>query len=60
MRPANGSTIPISHRAGSLEIINADGTGRMVVLESGDNITSPSWSPNGQSIVFARYTPAGR
>jgi Tol biopolymer transport system component len=44
----------------NLEIINADGTGRRVLLEGdvdGMVNTSPSWSPDGQSIVFARFTP---
>jgi TolB protein len=43
-----------------LEIIKADGTGRMVLLDGDvDRManTSPSWSPDGQSIVFARFTP---
>jgi Tol biopolymer transport system component len=43
-----------------LEIINADGTGRMVLLDGnvdGMANTSPSWSPDGQSVVFARFTP---
>jgi Tol biopolymer transport system component len=43
-----------------LEIINPDGTGRMVLLDGdvdGMANTSPSWSPDGQSIVFARFSP---
>lgn len=43
-----------------LEIINADGTGRMVLLDGdadGMANTSASWSPDGQSIVFARFSP---
>ncbi|MEP7226877.1 MAG: hypothetical protein ABI785_05920 [Gemmatimonadales bacterium] len=43
-----------------LEIINADGTGRIVLLDGdadGMANTSPSWSPDGQSIVFARFSP---
>jgi Tol biopolymer transport system component len=39
-----------------LEIINADGTGRMVLLHNdGLTKTSPSWSPDGKSIVFAQF-----
>jgi Tol biopolymer transport system component len=40
-----------------LEIISADGTGRTVLLDGDVDLTfntSPSWSPDGQSIVFVR------
>ena len=43
-----------------LQIINADGTGRTVLLDGDVDWmanTSPSWSPDGQSIVFARFSP---
>jgi TolB protein len=40
-----------------LEIINADGTGRTVLLQDGAANTSASWSPDAQSIVFTRFTP---
>jgi TolB protein len=44
----------------NLEIINADGTGRMVLLDGSmqwQANSSPSWSPNGQSLVFAQFQP---
>jgi Tol biopolymer transport system component len=41
----------------NLEIINADGTGRTVLLQDGAANTSASWSPDAQSIVFTRFTP---
>ncbi|HEY9015466.1 MAG TPA: hypothetical protein VIM84_10440, partial [Gemmatimonadales bacterium] len=51
----SGSSSTIPNPAGlDLTIINADGTGRIVVL-GGAEIGSPSWSPNGQSIVFAQF-----
>ena len=46
----------------ALEIINVDGTGRMFVPAPGGTEvlarTSPSWSPDGQSIVFAQFRPS--
>lgn len=58
---SSGESATIPFPSGmDLEIINADGTGRIVVLESGGaDITSPSWSPDMQFIVFARFSPAG-
>jgi TolB protein len=56
-------TLTTLHNPQDLEIINADGTGRVVVLD-GENAagpvnalvnTSASWSPDGQSIVFAHF-----
>jgi Tol biopolymer transport system component len=40
----------------ALEVMYADGSGRTALQVEG---SSPSWSPDGQSLVFARFTPAG-
>jgi Tol biopolymer transport system component len=57
---SSGGTIASYFEPRDLEIINADGTGRMVLLDGdvdGTANTSPSWAPDGQSIVFARFVP---
>jgi Tol biopolymer transport system component len=57
---SSGGTITSYFTPRDLEIINADGTGRMVLLDGdvdGTANTSPSWAPDGQSIVFARFYP---
>jgi Tol biopolymer transport system component len=50
-------TASYDNRPIDLEIINADGTGRTVLLDGDVDRTfntSPTWSPDGQSIVFVR------
>ena len=57
---SSGGTLTSYFQPRDLEIINADGSGRMVLLDGdvdGTANTSPSWSPDGQSIVFARFFP---
>src|SRR4051812_37061270 len=44
------STIP-APGAMALEVMNADGTGRTALMVGG---SSPSWSPDGLSIVFGK------
>ena len=51
------ATASYDNRPIDLEIVNADGTGRTVLLDGDLDRTfntSPSWSPDGQSIVFVR------
>ena len=58
---SSGGIISSYYQPRDLEIINADGSGRMVLLNGdvdGTANTSPSWAPDGQSIVFARFYPA--
>ena len=58
---SSGGIISSYYQPRDLEIINADGTGRMVLVDGdldGTTNTSPSWAPDGQSIVFARFHPA--
>ncbi len=54
---SSGGTLENRWQTHHLEIINADGTGDMFVWgsSSGLTITSPSWSPDGQSIVFEQF-----
>jgi Tol biopolymer transport system component len=39
--------------SGSIWIINADGSGGRKVIEDNSTVLEPSWSPDGNSIVFA-------
>jgi Tol biopolymer transport system component len=58
---SSGGTLSSYFQPRDLEIINADGTGRTVVVDGDPDQTantSPSWAPDGQSVVFARFHPA--
>jgi len=39
--------------------MNADGTGAVYLTSSGNGDSMPSWSPDGQWIVFSRLRPGG-
>jgi TolB protein len=45
---------------GGLYLVNADGTGRELLVDAGGNSYGlPTWSPNGQVIVFVGSPPPG-
>ena len=63
----DGSRLALNSGFGAITLINADGSGRRLLVNNLNFPTSsfagvynPAWSPDGGTIVFSRYTgPAG-